>query len=64
MSDIQKLKCPECGEEFEFDPNANENVITSLNESHRPKLNKEIVVTAYLKCPNGHIKPYKVKKTY
>mgnify|MGYP000743008232 CR=1 FL=1 len=66
MAEKQKLKCPECGEEFEFDPNSDEQVITSLNESFRPrpqlKLNVEVV--AYLVCPKGHLKPYKVKKDY
>jgi len=64
MAEKQKLKCSECGVEFEFDPEANEKVITSLNESFRPQLKKELEVTAYLKCPNGHVKPYRVKKTY
>jgi hypothetical protein len=64
MAKKQKLTCPECGAEFEFDPESKEKVITSLNESFRPQLKKEIEVTAYLKCPNGHTKPYKVKKDY
>jgi hypothetical protein len=64
MAEKQKLKCPECGEEFEFDPNSDHKVITSLNESFRPKLQKEVTVTAYLTCPKGHKHPYKVTKDY
>lgn len=64
MAGIQQLVCPDCGSEFEFDPNLDNKVITSLNESFRPKLKKEVVVTAYLKCPKGHRNPYKVKKDY
>ena len=64
MDVIQKLTCPECKAEFEFDPNSHEKVIMSLNESFRPQLKKEEEVTAYLKCPNGHVKPYIVKKYY
>jgi DNA-directed RNA polymerase subunit RPC12/RpoP len=30
MAEKQKLKCSECGEEFEFDPNSDEQVITSF----------------------------------
>jgi hypothetical protein len=64
MVEIQKLICPECKVEFDFDPNSNTRIVTSLNESVRPKLKKEIQVTAYLKCPNGHTKPYTVTKQY
>lgn len=64
MAEKQKLVCPECKAEFEFDPNSDTKVITSLNESYRPQLKKEVEVTAYLKCPNGHTKPYKVTKSY
>lgn len=65
MAEIQKLTCPDCSIEFEFDPNSDSNkVITSLNESFRPNLKKEVVVTAYLTCPKGHKNPYKVKKDY
>lgn len=64
MADIQKLNCSECDAEFEFDPNSDEQVITSINESFKPKAKKEVEVVAYLECPNGHLKPYKVKKDY
>lgn len=64
MAEKQKLVCPECKAEFEFDPNSDTKVITSLNESYRPQLKKEVEVTAYLICPNGHTKPYKVTKSY
>lgn len=64
MAEIQKLKCPECDTEFEFDPNSDEQVITFINESFRPKVKKEREVVAYLECPKGHLKPYKVKKDY
>ena len=64
MGKPQKLKCPDCGEEFEFDPDSDNKVITSLNESFRPILKKEVEVTAYLTCPKGHKNPYKVKKDY
>ncbi len=64
MVEIQKLKCPDCGEVFEFDPNSDEKVLTNLKESFRQKIEKEKVVTAYLECPNGHTNPYKVTKEY
>jgi hypothetical protein len=64
LLEIQKLTCPDCGASFEFDPNANQQVITSLNESYRPQINKVLGVTAYLTCPKGHRNPYKVKKQY
>lgn len=64
MAAIQKVKCPDCQVEFEFDPNEDNGVITSLNESVNIKLGKDKKVTAYLTCPNGHIKPYKVFKPY
>ena len=64
MAEKQKLKCSECGEEFEFDPNSDEQVITSLNENFRPALKLNVEVVAYLECPKGHLKPYKVKKDY
>ena len=62
MTKIQKLVCPECKAEFEFNPNSV--VITSLNKSIPLRTKKEAVVTAYLECPNGHTKPYKVTKEY
>jgi hypothetical protein len=62
MTKIQKLVCPECKAEFEFNPNSV--VITSLNKSISVRTKKEAVVTAYLECPNGHTKPYKVIKEY
>jgi hypothetical protein len=62
MTKIQKLICPECKAEFEFNPNSV--VITSLNKSIPVRTKKEAVVTAYLECPNGHTKPYKVTKEY
>lgn len=62
MAKIQKLICPECKAEFEFNPNSV--VITSLNKSIPVRTKKEAVVTAYLECPNGHTKPYKVTKDY
>lgn len=64
MAEKQKLKCYECGEEFEFDPNSDEQLITSLNENFRPTLKLNVEVVAYLECPKGHLKPYKVKKDY
>lgn len=64
MAKKQKLKCPDCEIEFEFDPKADNKIITSLNESFRTILKKEVEVTAYLTCPNGHKKPYKVIKEY
>jgi hypothetical protein len=64
MTKIQKLICPECKAEFEFDPDSDATVITSLNKSLRTASKKEVEVTAYLDCPNGHNEPYKVKKTY
>ncbi|WP_430403693.1 hypothetical protein [Fluviicola sp.] len=64
MAEKQKLICPECTEEFEFDPNSDEKVITSLNESFRPQPKSDVEVVAYLECPQGHLKPYKVKKDY
>jgi hypothetical protein len=64
MAKIQKLICPECKAEFEFDPNSEVKVITSLNKSFRIRSKKEAIVTAYLECPNGHSKPYKVTKEY
>lgn len=64
MAEIQKLTCPDCKTEFEFDPNSGTKVITSLNESYRPQLKKDVEVVAYLECPNGHTKPYKVTKSY
>lgn len=64
MAKKQTLKCHECEEEFEFDPSSGEKVITSLNESFIPKTKQEKEVIAYLKCSNGHIKPYKVIKVY
>lgn len=64
MADKQELTCPECNTKFEFDPNSDSKVVTSLNESFRPQLKKDIEVTAYLKCPNGHTKAYKVTKSY
>lgn len=64
LIDIQKLTCPECQMVFEFDPNANQQVVTSLNESYRPQKNTTLEVTAYLTCPKGHTYPYKVKKQY
>jgi hypothetical protein len=62
MAKIQKLICPECKAEFEFNPNSV--VITSLNRSIGIRSKKETVVKAYLECPNGHTKPYKVTKEY
>ena len=64
MAEKQQLKCSECGEEFEFDPNSDEQVITSLNENFRPALKSNVEVVAYLECPKGRLKPYKVKKDY
>jgi len=64
MAEKQKLTCPDCGIEFEFDPNSDEKVITSLNENFRPASKSNVEVVAYLECPNGHLKPYKVKKDY
>ncbi len=64
MSKIQKLICPECKAEFEFDPDSDTKVITSINKSFRIAAKKEVEVTAYLECPNGHSKPYKVTKSY
>lgn len=64
MAEIQKLTCPDCEVEFEFDPNSNQKVITSLDESFVPKIKEQRVVTAYLECPNGHTNPYKVTKEY
>lgn len=64
MLDIQTLQCPVCNIKFEYDPNANQRVITSLNESYRPQINQTLEVVAYLTCPNGHTNPYKVKKQY
>lgn len=64
MAEKQKLTCPECTIEFEFDPNSDTSVITSLNESYRPKLKKDVEVVAYLKCPKGHTNPFKVIKNY
>lgn len=63
MADKQQLTCPECGEQFEFDPNRDEKVVTSLNESMLQK-RTDVEVVAYLSCPNGHVKRYKVKKDY
>lgn len=64
MAVIQKLVCKTCGQDFEFNPTADNKVITSLNESTRPKLDRDVEVTAYLTCPNGHRNPYKVVKKY
>lgn len=64
MAEKQKLKCSECGEEFEFDPNSEISIITSLNESFKPQIKSNVEVVAYLECPKGHLKPYKVKKDY
>ncbi|MDW3196443.1 MAG: hypothetical protein R8G66_28975 [Cytophagales bacterium] len=64
MAQKQNLECPECGAKFVFDPNSDQKVISNLNESYVPKLKKQIEVTAYLECPNGHTKPYKVTKEY
>jgi hypothetical protein len=35
-----------------------------LTGSGQPKLNKDVEITIYLRCPNGHVKPYKVMKGY
>jgi hypothetical protein len=64
MADKITLICPSCQTQFEFDPNSDEQVITSLNKNFRPKLKSNVEVVAYLECPNGHLKPYKVKKDY
>jgi hypothetical protein len=64
MAEKQKLKCSECGEEFEFDPNSDERVVISRNESAPPSKSNIIEVVAYLECPKGHLKRYKVKKEY
>ena len=37
MATTEKLTCSECGAEFEFDPESNEKVITSLNELFKPR---------------------------
>lgn len=62
MAKEHKIKCPECGTEFEFSPE--ENVVVNLNRMDIPKLNRNKEVTAYLTCPKGHTKPYKVTKSY
>jgi hypothetical protein len=68
MAEIQKLVCPECKAEFDFDPNSDMKVITSFDtastESFKARSNKDISVTAYLECPNGHTNAYKVTKEY
>jgi hypothetical protein len=68
MAEIQKLICPECKAEFDFDPNSEVKIIaslnTSLNESFRANISKDYLVTAYLECPNGHTNAYKVTKEY
>jgi hypothetical protein len=68
MAEIQKLICPECKAEFDFDPNSDMKVITSFseaaNESFKALSNKDATVTAYLECPNGHTNSYKVIKAY
>lgn len=56
------VKCKSCDEEIFFDPN--EKVVTQINESAKPfgkeKEGEEVI--AYLTCPNGHTRPYKVKR--
>lgn len=64
MAKKQTLTCPDCDSVFEFDPNSSTKVITSLNESYIPRLDKDVEVVAYLKCPKGHTNPYKVIKSY
>jgi hypothetical protein len=68
MAGIQKLICPECKAEFDFDPNSEMKVITSfstaVNDSFKTLSKKDVTVTAYLECPNGHTNPYKVTKDY
>jgi len=35
-----------------------------LNRGRTSKSREDMIVTAYLDCPNGHKNPYRVKKTY
>lgn len=65
MADQQILTCPECGATFTYDPNSPEpSAIRSLTGFQEAKKNIDVEVTIYLVCPNGHPKPYKVKKGY
>jgi hypothetical protein len=65
MADKQTLKCPTCGEEIVFDPLSKDRSILSGDTSTgsiKKEMDKEVVI--YLKCPNGHVNAYKVKKDY
>lgn len=64
MATKQNLKCPECNTIFEYDPHSDETVLTFFDKSPKLKLKKPVQVVAYLECPNGHTKPYKVFKDY
>lgn len=63
FAEKQKLRCSECEKEFEFDPNSEEHLIVTPDSKRKTKT-KIVEVTAYLECPSGHIKPYRVKKDY
>jgi len=69
MAKQQKLICEECKVAFTFDPDEDAQVITSLTDSKSVKKAKsknkiDVAVIAYLECPNGHTKSYKVIKSY
>lgn len=55
-----KLICPDCQTEFEYDPM--DIIVVKRLEARQEAKDEE--VTAYLTCPLGHTKPYKVRKDY
>ena len=61
MATKQKLKCSVCNTEFEYEEDG---VLTLFNESPESKRQENVEVVAYLECPNGHLRPYKIKKNY
>ena len=61
MATKQKLKCSVCNTEFEYEEDS---VLTLFNESPKSKRQEKVEVVAYLECPNGHLRSYKVKKNY
>ncbi len=64
MSEEIEFKCPDCGELVIYYPNANDDLIAAIEDINSENLNKEVEVKIYLECVNGHIKPYRIKKSY